>query len=475
MKFAACVLQGEDILIQEFIKEYNQVSMLDFLEMPISEASEKLAEYDFVDFVVPSRDVLYYEKTFPPVNRDKLMNIIEQDIETETSFSSEDVIIQPYTKNGKTVVMMIPREKLMSIVSAVGEVNREKIRSFIPEEMLHFIKSDKDDAAIFIGYDYTAFVSRSGQVIHKKGFSSIKKAAREIFGSSGSEEDFKEWLSSMENLTNEDNLSDDEIRLRKKFLNFCDELYERFSLFMKDHAEVSGVYLFSSFSDKFRALFPKSSWDVSESALFPSSELLNSVRLQGEDDNVNFARKEFAYKGGFSFIKKRIIATVLLCIASYIIMVISMQLKLTNLKKESDEITAKARKLAEDVIGRDMPSQRQALSIMKRTVNEGHIESGKKLYKYSALYLMEEIFPLIAFEDSSVDIKNINISNSGDVRLTGYSDTLEDINKATENIETHPHVTDMNKGQISSRRGRNSFSLNFKFVVEKQQENKKKN
>lgn len=474
MKFAACVLQGENILIQEFIKEYNQVSMLDFLEIPVSEASERLAEYDFLDFVIPSRDVLYYEKTFPPVNRDKLMNIIEQDMDTETSFSCEDVIIQPYAENGKTVVMLAPREKLMSIVSTVGEVNREKIRSFIPEELLYFTKSKEDEVAVFIGYDYTAFVSRSGQVVHNKGFSHIREAAREIFGSSGSEEDFREWMASMEDLTNEDNLSDDEIRLRKKFLNFSNELHEKFSLFMKNNKRVSGVYMFSYFADKFAALFSRSSWDVSESDVFSSSELFNSVRFHGEDDNINFARKEFAYKGGLSFIKTRIIVTILLCIASYVIMVFSMQFKLSNLKNESNEITAKARKMAEDVIGRDMPSQRQALSIMKRTVNEGYLESGKKLYKYSALYLMEEIFPLIAFDGSSIDVKNINIGNSGDVRLTGYSDTLEDINKATENLETHPHISDMNKGQISSRRGRNSFSLNFKFVSGKKQESKKK-
>ena len=87
---------------------------------------------------------------------------------------------------------------------------------------------------------------------------------------------------------------------------------------------------------------------------------------------------------------------------------------------------------------------------------------------------MERVFPHAVFEGSTVEIGDLSVKEEGKISLSGLSDTLEDINKLTENLEKDELIYNLNRGQINSRGSKNSFKISFSFGESSKRETGKK-
>ena len=128
-----------------------------------------------------------------------------------------------------------------------------------------------------------------------------------------------------------------------------------------------------------------------------------------------------------------------------------------------------------EVIGKEMPSLRQALSIMDKSIKgEASMADKKAVYPYSALYIMEVIFPYFTFEGSTIEVSEISIKEEGKIRVVGTSSTLDDINKFTEQLEQDPLIDEINRGQINTRGDKSSFNISFNYAGQKKEDPKAK-
>ena len=175
------------------------------------------------------------------------------------------------------------------------------------------------------------------------------------------------------------------------------------------------------------------------------------------DSTVNFATGDFAYKGGFAFLKKRAIIAFILYLAAMIMLVAGMEMRIKYLDERISEGEERTKQLMKEVIGKEMPSLRQALSIMDKSIKgEASVADKKAVYPYSALYIMENIFPYFTFENSTIEVSEISIKEEGKIRVVGTSSTLDDINKFTDLLEQDPLIDEINRGQINTRGDKSS-------------------
>lgn len=468
MRFASCRFLKDKVLFCSFEKEYNKVEFEELFVLDMDAAIEKIREYDYLDLVVPAKDVLYYSRNYPPVKASYLKKIVAQDLETDTPFRESDLIIdvRKFQDRSDTKVFCVKKNAVDELLQKLDDSGRDKFRSIIPENML-FYNFEKDlEKAIFIGIDYSVIVNESGQVARTEGFEKVFDQIRDVLGDE-SDEELNKWIRAAGDISKSSNLSDIEIRISKIITNFFKEILEIFTPYA-GKAGKTAVFVDSilPFGTKKIVESLDSSAFSEEPFIYVSSEdsLKKINDIADSESSVNFAVGEYAYKGGFSFLKKRIIIGVILYLFALVMLVAGMQVRKGYLDERIERGQERTAKVMKEVLGKSYPSARQALSIMKKTIKGETAGIDKKsIFPYSALYIMERVFPHATFEGSTIEIGDLSIKEEGKIRLSGLSDTLEDINKLTENMEKDELIYNLNRGQINSRGNKNSFKISFSF------------
>ncbi|HRZ80566.1 MAG TPA: hypothetical protein P5044_11200, partial [bacterium] len=158
-----------------------------------------------------------------------------------------------------------------------------------------------------------------------------------------------------------------------------------------------------------------------------------------------------------------------------IMLAAGMRIREGYLDTKLEDIDFRAKKVMKEVIGKELPSLRQAVAIMNKTIKgEAGVADKKALYPYSAVYIMEVIFPYAAFENSTIEVSELSIKDDGKIRLVGTSSTLDDINKLTDNLQKDPMISDLNRGQINTRADKSAFNITFQFAGVKKEDPKNK-
>ncbi len=469
MRFASCVLLDNKIILHEYEKDYSRNIEKEIKVLSYEEAPAYLQTLDFIDIAMPGKDILFFTKQYPPVKKFQLDKIIEQDVEAVTPFDPADIIIDfsQFFPN-LTTVFMSPKNNIKALISKLGNDFSEKVRAIIPEELLFF--RAPAESAIFIGSSYSILVDRDGQVIRNTGFNKLYTEIYELFGKNDEEiDDLKRWLESINNIAADEGLSEDEIRVRKKIEKFFAELYSEFEPFMKNHDKMSFYFsdiVVGNGEQLIKKLFP-------DAEIYPVLDYLRGIHTEADHhETINLSKGDFAYKGGFNFYKTRVFITAGLIIAAFIILFFSMEMRILYLDSKSSEIDAKAKKITKEILGKEYPSLKQALSTMVKTI-EGKGKEKKKLYPYSSLYIMEQIFPDIAFEGSSIEVLDLLVKD-GKVKLSGEAMTDKDIFRMIEQLEKMETVSNMNKGAVTQRRDKQSFTINFEYKKKEKEEKKEK-
>lgn len=470
MRFASCKLLDDRIILYEFEKDYNNIIEKGLRELSYEEAAAELRSYEFLDILLPAKDILYFAKNYPPVKKLQLGKIITQDLETTTPFKESDVVFEFIQLDGQseTTVYVAKKALLRRYLDKLGEELREKVRSIVPEEA--FIRAAVADGrkAIIIGDNYCVLSDSKSQIIRNFGLADLYRSLRELAGNEQPEEDYRRWLDSVRDLSKTEDLSEDEIRIKKAIEQFYAGVLSQFGTMLNKEDETSFF-----FGGKIPGNGEKLISHIAAcSAIITVEHTLKNLYRQAEHGELtNLAKGDFAYKGGLTFLKRRIIITAALFFIAVIILFASFELKLSYLSKRSMDIDEKTKKMTTEVLGKEYPSLKQALSIMEKTIQGKENASDKKsLYPYSALFIMEKLFPDAVFEGSTIEIKEFSVKE-GKVRMTGMADSLDNVNTMFENLEKNELVTDINKGQITSAGGKNMFSVGFSF--QKKQDTKK--
>jgi len=431
MRFAVCKIDNQEIFAGLFEKEYKDYSFKEIKQI-FSTNKEILKECEFFDVIIPASKILFFSKIYPPVKKEQIEKIVKQDIESETVFNSKDLIIDFISVEEKTFVFAVKKTDLTNTISTLGEEYKDKIRTIIPENALLF-EENKPTQTIFIGEKESVFFDKDGQIITKKGFLNIKNSLIEIFGKSQNDELFMDWFLSLENITSSD--SGDSRTVGKILFKFFKETIEYFEKFQTPTEKLKIAIGFQ---------LPKNAENlISEATEFKNNiEIITlktitekAVEAFEQNKTIDFAKEEFSYKGGFKFLKQRILMIFILFIFSFLIMFTSMEIRISNLDTLSDNLDKKSNKIIKSTLGKTYPSMKQALSIMIKTIKGGLVKDKKKLFPYSSLYISEQIFPSIAFKGSTIEIKALTIKSDGKIRIAGFSDTLDDINKMIENLQ----------------------------------------
>ncbi len=466
MRFASCILLKKRILIYEFEKDYNTVHEKGLSSIEYGESLSYLQHLDFMDIIMPARDVLFYTKEYPPVKGPQLEKIIAQDIGSVTPFNPEELIFDfEKFSDTKTTVFMVFKERIRELMGRLDSSLYDKIRAIIPEELL-FFKNRGVDNGLVIGEDYSVLVTREGQIVRNIGFETLRQEISDLYGDAESSEDYEKWLDSIKDLSIFDTLSEEEIRIRKKIEGFYKSIYERFSSYIGSEQRL-GFYLSDAVIGSGEKLLNNI---APESEEFTVDEVLRRLYEEAEDQkSINFAKGEFAYKGGFGFHRKKLIATIVMLLVGFLLFFMGMQFRLSDLDSRVERIEERTRKAQKRVLGREYPSTKQALSIMMRTIEGKGSKDKRKLYPYSSLFIIETVFPQIAFEGSTVEVQTFSVKD-GKIKVTGFADSDTDIFKMIENLEQLPFVSDLNKGAINTYRGRNKFSISFSFEKKEKEE-----
>lgn len=481
MQFATIRPVDGRIHLYAFEKEYNRSIEIGYSLVQPEELGEVLKKFDFIDLVLPAQDVFYFTKKYPPTNKSQLTKIISQEIATETTFNLEEFIIS-YTQEGvqneKTVVTAVRKDKIRKCIALLGTDVAEKIRNIIPEQLLLFAENEIE-TAVFIGNTYIAIANGEGQFVIAGGIESLYTDLRLQFPDM-EEEEYHSWLETLGDISQQEELSPDEIRARNFSQKWLKNVVTSAKPWLSNAPVVSWV-----FSDKLpgngEAFLQNALEDEKiEYEMTTISSLLKQLSSVSEKNkDLNFAKEEFAYRGGMQFLRIRLFASLIMFVILLATTVVAMQIRLSSLNDLSDQIDKKNKRITKEILGKEYPSLRQAVSIMQKTISGGGKKQSKNLYPYTALSMMEVLFPLIAFKESSIEIKNFSIKNDGKVRLTGESDNLEDINKMVDNLEKLDEISEVSKGQINSRGGKNRFNITFEYrpkqkEIGKQNSKKKK-
>ncbi len=472
MRFASCRINNGELLICSFIKEYNKCSFEKVFSVPMDESHEILKEYDYIDFVLPGKDILYYSRNYPPVNEVQLRKIVSQDIESDTPFLENDVMIEVKASPLEaTKVFCVPKEIIRSYLNRFDQFSKEKIRSIVPEEFIAFKCFKETEKAIFIGDTYSLFIADSGQVVKNGGTAELKKDLISLFGGDDPEEDLRTWLNASVDISSTEDLSDIELRIKKCVQSFLEKTVSYFIPFSGTMSETT-IFINDIVPEgtaKIAQMLDSSPFSEKPFVVVAVKDFLEMTGIAMEKGiGVNFAKKEFAYKGGFSFLKKRIIFAAVLYITAIVLLISGMQLRIRYLNQRAASIDERTRTVMIEVLGREYPSLRQAISVMNQTIRGEQGASDRQIvYPYSALHIMEAIFPLIAYEDSTIEISELAIREEGRIRIAGTANTLDDINKLTENLSTHDMISELSRGQINTRGDKSSFNVTFEYAQPK--------
>lgn len=468
MQFATIRPANGRVHLYAFEKEYNRTVDIGYRLIQQKDVEEELKKFDFVDLVLPAQDVFYYIKKYPPIGKSQLDKIISQEMTLETPFTPDEMLIvhtQEDIENGKTLVMSVKKEKIHTIIASLGGEIKEKIRMIIPEQLLLFNSQDVDKT-VFIGSSSISIAEKNGQFILSGGIEQLHTDLRLQFPDM-EDDDYTIWLETLGDISDLQELNPDEIRARNFFEKWLKRVVASVKPWVADSATITWV-----FSDT----LPGNGESILQDALEQekvdyeydmvlASSLLQQLGTAGTKNRLlNFAKGEFTYRGGMQFLKIRLFAALIIFAVLLITTVLAMQIRLSSLNELSDSIDKKNKKITKEILGKEYPSLRQAVSVMNKTISGGNAKKSKNLHPYTAIATMEVLFPLIAFPESTIEIKDFSVKDGGKIRLTGESDSLDDINKMVENIEALEQVGEVNKGQINSRKGKNRFNIHFEYL-----------
>lgn len=481
MKFASCRAVQGGFLIDTFSKEYNKITFekSEFAEKEA--ATELFRSFDYIDFVCSGRDLLYFARNYPPVKYAYLRKIVAQDIESETPFKEDEMLIE--VKNfqkgsGNMNVFAVRKDVIRDALGNFDAAAREKVRSIVPEEILFFKADVPLKKAIFVNDDYSLMVLSDGQIVSNSGLNELRNDMLAIFGGENPQAELDEWLKVAKDLSKLEGLSDIEVRIRKTIVSFFEKTFGFFAPFAGDAGETA-VFI--------GGILPEGAYEIIEemdSSTFSESKFIVYDYMQqlamvsnavDDDSTVNFAVGDFAYKGGFAFLKKRAIIAAVLYVVAVVLLVFGMEMRKSYLDSRIEDGENRTKQLMKDVLGKEMPSVRQALSIMDKAIKGETSNVDKKLvYPYSALYIMEVVFPYFTFENSTIEVSEISIKEEGKIRVVGTSNSLDDINKFTDLLEQDPLIDEINRGQINTRGDKSSFNISFNYAGPKKEDTKTK-
>jgi len=481
MKFASCRAVHGGFLIDTFSKEYNK-TVFEKSEFAKKDAAVDIFKnFDYIDFVCPGRDLLYFARNYPPVKYAYLRKIVAQDIESETPFKEDEMLIE--VKNfqkgsGEMNVFAVGKDVVRNALAGFDDSAREKVRSIVPEEVLFFKSEIPLKKAIFVNDDYSLMVLPDGQIVMNGGLDELRSDMLAIFGGEDPQAELDSWLKVAGNLSATEGLSDIEVRIRKTIISFFEKTFDFFAPFAGDQGETAvftGGILPEGTAEIIEGI-DSSQFSGSRFIVYDYTHQLEMASNAVDDDSaVNFAVGDFAYKGGFAFLKKRAIVAAVLYVLSVFMLVFGMEMRKSYLDSRIEAGEERTKQLMKDVIGKEMPSLRQALSIMDKAIKgEAGAADKKAVYPYSALYIMEVVFPYFTFENSTIEVSEISIKEEGKIRVVGTSNSLEDINKFTELLEQDPLIDEINRGQINTRGDKSSFNISFNYAGPKKEDAKAK-
>ena len=481
MKFASCRAANGGFLIDTFSKEYNKTTFEKSEFADKSAAADLFKNFDYIDFVCSGREMLYYARNYPPVKHSYLRKIVAQDIESETPFKEDGLMIE--VKNfqkgsGDMNVFAVEKDVIRKALLDFDDAAREKVRSIVPEEILFFKTETPLKKAIFVNDDYSLMVFADGQIVRNGGLNELRNDMLSIFGGEDPQAELDSWLSVAVDLSKPDELSDIEVRIRKTIIAFFEKLFDFFAPFAGDPGETA-VFIGGILPEGAEKIVSEMDPSVFSDSQFVVYDFATQLQMISEsvdnDSTVNFATGDFAYKGGFAFLKKRAIIALILYVAAILMLVVGMEMRIKYLDDRISTGEERTKQLMKEVIGKEMPSLRQALSIMDKSIKgEASMADKKSVYPYSALYIMEIIFPYFTFENSTIEVSEISIKEEGKIRVVGTSNTLDDINKFTELLEQDPLIDEINRGQINTRGDKSSFNISFNYAGPKKEDPKAK-
>ena len=481
MKFASCRAANGGFLIDTFSKEYNKTTFEKSEFADKSAAADLFKNFDYIDFVCSGREMLYYARNYPPVKHSYLRKIVAQDIESETPFKEDGLMIE--VKNfqkgsGDMNVFAVEKDVIRKALLDFDDAAREKVRSIVPEEILFFKTEIPLKKAIFVNDDYSLMVFADGQIVRNGGLNELRNDMLSIFGGEDPQAELDSWLSVAVDLSKPDELSDIEVRIRKTIIAFFEKLFDFFAPFAGDPGETA-VFIGGILPEGAEKIIREMDPSVFSDSQFVVYDFATQLQMISEsvdnDSTVNFATGDFAYKGGFAFLKKRAIIALILYVAAILMLVVGMEMRIKYLDDRISTGEERTKQLMKEVIGKEMPSLRQALSIMDKSIKgEASMADKKSVYPYSALYIMEIIFPYFTFENSTIEVSEISIKEEGKIRVVGTSNTLDDINKFTELLEQDPLIDEINRGQINTRGDKSSFNISFNYAGPKKEDPKAK-
>ncbi|HNT28396.1 MAG TPA: hypothetical protein PKH10_09485 [bacterium] len=479
MKCAVCRIQQDRVVMLEFEREYNRLAAQRFTVCSFEEAPAALAQYDHIDIVVPAAATLYLASAYPTVPRPALERIVAQDIEATTPFKESEVVfdLAPLRSDGIVPVFVAQKKDLHAIIDRSGAPLRDRVRSLIPETAL-VIGEGAGMQWLFIDDDQIVLFGERGQVVRTTGLSRLVAMMRSSLGGAKTEEEVLQTLAASMDLSDGPALSEDELLMRKATEQFFQEMVADLGRFMRrDRRTVV------CFADRLPGNAEKLIASVIPDAMVISAEdALARIFLRAEQgESPSFSRGEFVYRGGFNFLKKRLLLAAALFALAFVLMITAFELRLWYLDRALDALDEQARTVTKEILGKEYPSLRQALSVMQKTIGGGgkdgkdgkDAKGDKRLYPYSSLFIMEQVFPLASFDGSTIELRDLSIKD-GKVKLTGEAESLDHINTLLEQLEKMEYATELNKGQITSRGGKNSFNIGFTFQKRSAKEHAKK-
>lgn len=461
MRYAACRIQKDRVIVCGYDKTYDRTAARRFVVLSFDEAAAELMTYEHLDVVVPAADMLHLTGKYPPVRRRDLEKIIRQDIETVTPFKGDEVVfdIGSSLPGDEIPVYIAQIERIKTIIGRLGAPLASRVRALIPETAI--VSRQGDEQVLFLDDDTVTLADARGQIVRTGGIGRLVTHMRESLGHGRDEEEVLQILASSRNLSDEPALSEDELLLRKAAERFFRSLLAGFAPYLRRGVPTTLVVadrLPGNAEEVFTTLFPNATTLSADACLDRVGEIAESGK--GPD----LARGPFTYRGGVVFLRRRLISIAALFLVGFILMITAFEVQIWRLNRALDEIEANGRQVTKEILGKESPSLRQALATIRKTIEGkgGDTKGEKKLYPYSALFAMENIFPAVAFEGSSIEVREFSFKD-GKVRLSGEADSIDHINTMIENLENIVYVSELNKGQITSRGGKSSFGIGFLF------------
>lgn len=458
MRYAVCRIQKDRVIACSYTKEYNRAVARRFTVVSFEEAARELAACDHFDVVVPAAEVLRFGGEYPPVRRSDLEKIIRQDIETATPFKSDEVVFDTGAAlpDGRTPVYLATIDRLRSLLDRAAAFSAGRVRALFPETAL----ASPEGQTLFLDDDTVTFADADGQVVRTGGITQLVAQMREALGHGRSDDEVLQILASSRDLSDPPALSEDELLLRKAAERFFRTLLAECAPYLR-RSEPTTLFVADRLPGNAEKIFTAV---LPGAVVVPADASLDLVAERTEmHEKPNLARGPFTYRGGTVFLRRRIALVATFFILGLIFMIAAFEVRLWKLDRALDALDERGRQVTKEILGKEYPSLRQAFSTMMKTIEgKGDAKSDKKLYPYSAVFVMEQVFPAAAFEGSSIEVREFSVKD-GKVRLSGEADSLEHINTMLENLENLDYVSELNKGQITTRGGKSSFGVGFLF------------